>query len=287
MKNSCAWVLALILAVGSGCSSSEVDETASVDESAPELATEATTDEVPAELAETPPDAPAEEVASTEPPAEDAAKVAEAPADQVPTEAPADLSTPPADESMAAAEPAPDAMAQPDASALAGGVPGEEPVADAPAETSDAAFAAVEDPASSGEGSVKKVKVKRGDTLMKIAFEHYGDLYRWREILQANRSKIADANNVPPGTVLTLRGVEGVTIERNGKKHMIQWGDTLGTISSTVYGTTKRWKALWENNRQLIKDPNKIYAGFYLYYLPLQQLTDAGSASDEAFASKQ
>jgi hypothetical protein len=25
---------------------------------------------------------------------------------------------------------------------------------------------------------------------------------------------------------------------------------------------------LWENNRQLIKDPNKIYAGFYLYYQP-------------------
>ena len=27
-----------------------------------------------------------------------------------------------------------------------------------------------------------------------------------------------------------------------------------------------KWKKLWENNKALIKDPNKIYAGFYLYY---------------------
>jgi nucleoid-associated protein YgaU len=289
MKNSCAWVLGLILlVVTSGCSSSEVDEYAMVDESAPELATEAMTDEVPAELTEAPSDALSEEPSDA---------YAEAPASDMPTEAPTDLSTPPEDQTIAEAEPAPADMMQPDPSALAGGMPEETaPEADAPYEpyaasagTSDETYAAMEEPASEpyDGGSVKTVRVKRGDTLMKIAFEHYGDLYRWREILQANRSKIADANNVPPGTVLTLNGVGDVTIERNGKKHMIQWGDTLGTISGTVYGTTKRWKALWENNRQLIKDPNKIYAGFYLYYLPLQQLTDAGTAEDESFASQQ
>ena len=64
-----------------------------------------------------------------------------------------------------------------------------------------------------------------------------------------------------------------VTIERNGESYLIKRGDTLGVISNDVYGTTRKWKKLWENNRQLIKDPNKIYAGFYLYYQPEGKLT--------------
>lgn len=116
--------------------------------------------------------------------------------------------------------------------------------------------------------------VKRGDTLMKIAFENYGDLYRWREIYEANRSVIQDPNNVPPGTQLTLNGAGMVQVERNGEQYMIHRGETLGTISKNVYGSARKWKKLWENNRQLIKDPNKIYAGFYLYYQPEGKLTN-------------
>jgi nucleoid-associated protein YgaU len=120
--------------------------------------------------------------------------------------------------------------------------------------------------------------VKHGDTLMKIAFENYGDLYRWREIYEANRSRIQDPNNVPPGTKLVLNGAGMVQIERNGEQYLIHRGETLGSISRNVYGTTRKWKKLWENNRQLIKDPNKIYAGFYLYYQPEGKLTQDPAA---------
>jgi nucleoid-associated protein YgaU len=126
-------------------------------------------------------------------------------------------------------------------------------------------------PASSGPAS--DYQVKAGDTLMKIAFEQYGDLYRWKEIYNANREVIADPNNVPPGTRLTLNGAGMVTIEKSGESYLIKRGDTLGIISNDVYGTVRKWKKLWENNRQLIKDPNKIYAGFYLYYIPEGKLT--------------
>jgi LysM repeat protein len=115
--------------------------------------------------------------------------------------------------------------------------------------------------------------VKKGDTLMKIAFEQYGDLYRWKEIYNSNRSAIQDPNHLPPGTKLTLNGAGMVTIERNGESYLIKNGDTLGRISNHVYGTNRKWKKLWENNRQLIKDPNRIYAGFFLYYIPEGKLT--------------
>ena len=47
----------------------------------------------------------------------------------------------------------------------------------------------------------------------------------------------------------------------------LRTGDTLGKISNNVYGTFSKWQSIWNNNRPLIKDPNKIYAGFTLYYL--------------------
>jgi LysM domain len=116
-------------------------------------------------------------------------------------------------------------------------------------------------------GGHREYKTKRGDTLMKIAFEAFGNVYRWREIYETNKPKINDFNAVPVGTVLTINGVEYVKIVRNGSPYLIRRADTLTKISKDLYGQPRHWKSLWKNNEQLIHDPNKIYAGFTLYYL--------------------
>ncbi|OFZ74696.1 MAG: hypothetical protein A3K03_07240 [Bdellovibrionales bacterium RIFOXYD1_FULL_44_7] len=109
--------------------------------------------------------------------------------------------------------------------------------------------------------------VQEGETLMKIAFETYGDLYKWKSIFEANKEKITDPNSIPKGTIITLEKPETpFVIERSGEKYLIKLGDTLVKISDDIYGTSAKWRRLWQNNRQLIKDPNKIFAGFYLYY---------------------
>jgi len=128
--------------------------------------------------------------------------------------------------------------------------------------------------------------VQEGDTLMKIAFETYGDLYQWRRIYEGNKDKINDPNAVPKGTVIKVeRPATAVAIDRNGEKYLIKNGDTLGKISGSVYGTESKWRKIWENNRQLIRDPNKIFAGFYLYYVvgpEDQQTAPAPLAGGEA-----
>lgn len=117
-------------------------------------------------------------------------------------------------------------------------------------------------------GNNREYKTKRGDTLMKIAFEAFGNVYRWREIYDSNKPKIKDFNAVPVGTILVINGVEYVKIERNGSPYLIRRADTLTKISTDLYGKPRHWKSLWKNNSQLIQDPNKIYAGFTLYYTP-------------------
>jgi hypothetical protein len=47
---------------------------------------------------------------------------------------------------------------------------------------------------------------------------------------------------------------------------MIKQGDTLARISNDVYGTPRKWKKIWEHNKPWIPNPNRIFAGFYLYY---------------------
>ena len=122
-------------------------------------------------------------------------------------------------------------------------------------------------PSVAGSGQFQDYTVQAGDSLMKIAFETYGDLYRWKSILEANKDKVTDPNRIPAGTVLKVEAPSSaVMIEKNGEKYLIKSGDTLGKISGEVYGTASKWRAIWENNKQLIHDPNRIFAGFYLYY---------------------
>ncbi len=139
--------------------------------------------------------------------------------------------------------------------------------ADVPPSPKGDAQADATPPSPAGSGQFDNYTVAAGDTLMKIAFETYGDLYRWKSIAEANKDTIKNPNSIPAGTVLKVeKPVTAVTIERNGDKYEIKKGDTLGTISADVYGTKAKWKKLYENNKQLIHDPNKIYAGFFLYY---------------------
>lgn len=119
-------------------------------------------------------------------------------------------------------------------------------------------------------GKNQKYVIKRGDTLMKIAYQKYGDLMRWREIFNANKTRLKGINRLEVGQFLIIRGVEYVVIEKNGKPYLIRRRDTLAKISTKVYGLPGEWRRIWKNNQQMIKNPNKIYAGFTLYYEPLQ-----------------
>lgn len=124
--------------------------------------------------------------------------------------------------------------------------------------------------------------VKRGDTLMKIAFETFGDLERWKELYNSNKAKIGSYHILRAGMVLTLPDREFVLIERNGTPYLIKQRDTLSKISYGVYGSESKWRLIWHNNPQLIHDPNKIYAGFTLYYTPLESPQSAPSNSTRA-----
>ena len=53
-------------------------------------------------------------------------------------------------------------------------------------------------------GGGKTHVVQKGDTLYKIARDHYGDQSKWRSIFEANRDQLSDPHRLKVGQTLTL-----------------------------------------------------------------------------------
>ncbi|MCM2350214.1 MAG: LysM peptidoglycan-binding domain-containing protein [Bacteriovoracaceae bacterium] len=121
---------------------------------------------------------------------------------------------------------------------------------------------------SNDAGMVKQYTVQKNETLMLIAFKLYGDYELWKDLANQNREALKGSTNIKEGMVLNYTApAEEFVWNPQGLPYLIRTGDTLGGISKQVYTTISKWKLIWENNRPLIKDPNKIYAGFTIYYL--------------------
>jgi hypothetical protein len=127
--------------------------------------------------------------------------------------------------------------------------------------------------------------VRPGDTLMKISFQHYGSVFKWREIIGWNSETVKSSAFLSPGTRIRLGGKKSPPIRPSGDPYRILIGDTLLKISSQLYGTRKYWWNLWENNRQLVTNPNRIYAGFTLYYLNREKVLGSKSQNLYPLAS--
>jgi nucleoid-associated protein YgaU len=113
-------------------------------------------------------------------------------------------------------------------------------------------------------GKMMMYKVHKGETLMQIAFKIYGDTGKWKELKQMNKdAKLPLRANM---NIKYAAPEKEFVWNPEGTPYMIKNGETLGTISNSVYQTPKKWKKIWENNKPLIKNPNVIYAGFTLYY---------------------
>ena len=117
-------------------------------------------------------------------------------------------------------------------------------------------------------GETKDYVVQKNETLMLIAFKLFGDYERWKELANTNSALLKGSTNVREGmTIKYVAPAEEFVWNPQGLPYLIRTGDTLGGISKNVYATVKKWKLIWDNNRPLIKDPNKIYSGFTIYYL--------------------
>jgi nucleoid-associated protein YgaU len=70
----------------------------------------------------------------------------------------------------------------------------------------------------------------------------------------------ADFSNVQSGSS-TTDPVVPREAPSSSRTYTIQKGDTLSGIAKREYGNASEWRAIYEANRDVIKDPDLIYPG--------------------------
>jgi len=78
--------------------------------------------------------------------------------------------------------------------------------------------------------------------------------------LSGNRGYVTPARSIDEITI-----EEKVTAKEYMQEYKIKKGDTLQKISREFYGTTKKWKSIYDANRDVLKAPDKIYPGQTIY----------------------
>ncbi len=115
--------------------------------------------------------------------------------------------------------------------------------------------------------------VRHRESLAAIARRYYHDTDRWPEIFEANRHLLDSPDFVREGMQLRIPGVTSTwqaPAERAGtprtdgprvRTYTIQKNDVLGKISQNLTGTSRNWRRIYEANRDVIDDPDRLIPG--------------------------
>lgn len=122
--------------------------------------------------------------------------------------------------------------------------------------------------------------VQAGESLIAIARRHYGDeslareLARFNEIDNPNSIRVGHRLRIPDAAALrggqaasssTATPASGTPAQARPQQvytsYTVKRGDTLSEISQELLGTARRWREIYEMNRDVIRDPDNLTAG--------------------------
>ncbi len=126
-------------------------------------------------------------------------------------------------------------------------------------------------PATSDSPSTTRYKVKRGDSLWRIAESHLGAGTRFTEIIDLNRDSLGgDPDFLPLGLVLRLPAPPG-DHTTNDETYVVQPGDTIAEVAATQLDDPDRYPEIVDASRNTVQpdggrltDPDIIRPGWTL-----------------------
>lgn len=96
--------------------------------------------------------------------------------------------------------------------------------------------------------------VSKGDNLGKIAEKYYGQTNKWKKVFQANRNKIYKSYRMKIGSQLHIPAMT-CTAKKS---------DDLKKLAKKYYGTSSKWRQIYDANKDVIPKSKKIKAGVTL-----------------------
>ncbi|MFW6038878.1 MAG: LysM peptidoglycan-binding domain-containing protein [bacterium] len=127
----------------------------------------------------------------------------------------------------------------------------------------------------------ERYTIQSGDNFSVLAERFYGNERRWVEIAQANPTidpdglrvgqeiRLPDPDDFEPLSSDEDDSAEARSDDDRAVPYTVQAGDTLSEIASQYYGTSARWRTIYEANRNRIgANPNRLRAGTTLLIPP-------------------
>ncbi len=132
---------------------------------------------------------------------------------------------------------------------------------------------------ASVEISTKTIhKVKRNDSLSKIAKKYFGDETKWVKIFEANKDNMPDPHSLYVGQELLIPDVSvektetqafRASVEKKSKHdiaeniitHTVQSGDTLYEVSGKYYNDPTLWRKIYEANEETLEGQDLLRKG--------------------------
>jgi len=130
---------------------------------------------------------------------------------------------------------------------------------------------------ASGAAAVIDYIVQPGDNLWRIAARFYGNGMYWRQIYTDNVDVIRHPDRLRAGQRLKIyltagNGMAGTaamafnaSMPATGNSYVVQPGDNLWRIAGKVYGKSTRWREIYEANRNVLSDPERIFTKQVLF----------------------
>ena len=123
--------------------------------------------------------------------------------------------------------------------------------------------------------------VQKGDTMQKIAKMWFGDYDKW--VLIAYENPLVDPLKLKAGQTLRLPAKNAEVKDlpadmlaelTKNVDYVVGRNDTLSGIAKQFYGKATLWQIIWDANRDVIPDPNRMRAGITIkvpaYQIPAE-----------------
>jgi len=110
-------------------------------------------------------------------------------------------------------------------------------------------------------------RIRKGETLYKVAQRYYGEKKYWRLVYKHNRDTLESPQDIKAGQLLYLPTTSGANQMSPGRRpdyYIIDTGDSLARISQRVLGNRNLWKQLLGANREWLSHDDTLSAGVML-----------------------
>ena len=112
---------------------------------------------------------------------------------------------------------------------------------------------------------------QQGDSFLALSERYFGSKLHVNRLLSNNEGlddgdlRAGDQILVPVRAAAAAeKAAPGTTPSGVASTYTVRSGDVLGTISQAVYGTSQSWRKIFDANRDLLADPNRLEVGMVL-----------------------